>query len=327
MMKTAQEYPWLKPLQTQWQHELAAQQLTSAMLVESTTGAGVEVLITELARSLVCENSPEGYCGLCHHCELSQISNDAPRGNHPDIHFIEPEAAGKSITVDKIREANQWALSSSQLGGLRVIVITPAEAMNESAANALLKTLETPPDSCRFILHSHAVHQLLPTIKSRCQISRVGRIDEDLALQWVFEQAGAQLDPLCFSMYLDAPIAALDFIQQGKNKQWQALLQVIENVCRGGMLPLTDIHQLFKEDTLEKIDWMMYLFHEVEKYHFGVSKIKHSPDFLSVVQVVSYHQAYRAYRRLTKLKQQMSYSTGLNVELLMTDFMIQLQKD
>ncbi len=66
----------------------------------------------------------------------------------------------KSITVDQVRASNRWAQQSSQLGSLRVILLNPAEAMNESASNALLKTLE-PASNCIFILSTRNSNRLI----------------------------------------------------------------------------------------------------------------------------------------------------------------------
>ncbi|MGB2078864.1 MAG: DNA polymerase III subunit delta' C-terminal domain-containing protein [Vibrio sp.] len=324
-MKTAQVYPWLTQLQQQWQHELAQKQVPAASLIDGAQGSGVDVLVAEFARSLLCENSADSYCGLCHHCELSAPNEENLVTNHPDIHFIAPEAVGKSISVDQIRQANQWALSSSQLAGKRIIIIHPAEAMNESAANALLKTLETPPVGCYFVLITHAAHRLLPTIVSRCQVSRLHQLDKAQVNAWLLEQTQTQLDDICLSMYQDAPLAGKAFIEEGQYAQWQELLALVARVCQSHDLPLTEIHACFKQEPLQKITWLMYVFHEIEKYHFGVSRLN-LPDAVSALTgVIDYQKALRSYQSLAKTKKQLIESSGLNIELIMTEFMIQLQ--
>ncbi len=110
----------------------------------------------------MCVNYESEACGFRHSCELMKS------GSHPDFHVIEPEKEGKSITVDQVQVSNRWAQQSSQLGGfLRVILLNwPA---NESASNALLKTLEEPASNCIFILSTRNSNRLMPTILSRCQ--------------------------------------------------------------------------------------------------------------------------------------------------------------
>jgi DNA polymerase-3 subunit delta' len=86
---------------------------------------------------------------------------------HPDIVTVVPY--GPQIRIEQVREVRRVAQFPPVEAPLRVIIIDPAEAMNEAAANALLKTLEEPPAHTRFILLSHSPSSLLVTIRSRCQ--------------------------------------------------------------------------------------------------------------------------------------------------------------
>lgn len=74
----------------------------------------------------------------------------------------------KEIRVDAMREAVEFAQRTSARGRGKVVLVFPAEDMNHVTANALLKTLEEPVGDVRFVLASESVHQLLPTIRSRC---------------------------------------------------------------------------------------------------------------------------------------------------------------
>lgn len=108
-------------------------------------------------------------------------------GSHPDYHLVRPEKEGRTISVDQIRQCNRLAQESSQLSGYRLIVIEPAEAMNESAANALLKTLEEPAEKCVFVLLTSRINHLLPTIVSRCQQITVAEPSASLVAEWLAE--------------------------------------------------------------------------------------------------------------------------------------------
>lgn len=327
------EYPWLAPLMQQWQDAIANNNINAANLILSPQGAGIEYFVADLARRLVCINTQisadrSSACGLCHHCELSAANEESLNGNHPDIHWLRsPE--GKAITVDMIREANQWALSSSQLGGRRIIIIEPADKMNESAANALLKTLETPPQDCIFILITQDKYQVLPTIRSRCIQTKLPAIELSVIQDWLKSKTKKPLDLLALHMYQDAPLRALDFIEQGKDKAWQQQLDLVVSAKRAQLnpnasLPLSQVSSLFKEDSLEKVTWLLYLFHEVKKAHMGVSVWQNHPSLVQVQQVFNYQDADLAYKALIDLKKQMSQFSGLNTELLMTNFLLQL---
>jgi DNA polymerase-3 subunit delta' len=121
------------------------------------------------------------------------------------------------ISVAQIRELNDFlSLSSHRSNGLRIMLIHPAEALNLASANALLKVLEEPAAGVVFILVSHQMQRLLPTIISRCQKINIPVPDEKQALAWLDTQgvdhAKQQL------AYLEgSPIKV--FIEQAQFKQ------------------------------------------------------------------------------------------------------------
>ena len=79
----------------------------------------------------------------------------------------------KEIRVDAVRAAIEWGQKTSSRGGAKVILIHPAQAMNPTAANALLKTLEEPAGPLRLVLTTNDPEALLPTVRSRCQRLRL----------------------------------------------------------------------------------------------------------------------------------------------------------
>ncbi len=118
--------------------------------------------VNRLVAMLICEaGSPP--CGKCRACHLLK------QGIHPDINYIRPEGASGAIRVDQIRELQQNSYQTPQRGTRRFIVIEPADKMNISAANALLKILEEPPSHTGFILIAEQISSIPATILSRCQ--------------------------------------------------------------------------------------------------------------------------------------------------------------
>ncbi len=83
----------------------------------------------------------------------------------------------KQIVVDDIRALNGFFHMSAADGGRRVVIIDDADEMNPNAANALLKMLEEPPARAILLLISHQPSGLLPTIRSRCRMLRLGTLD------------------------------------------------------------------------------------------------------------------------------------------------------
>ncbi|MBD1575466.1 MULTISPECIES: DNA polymerase III subunit delta' C-terminal domain-containing protein [Vibrio] len=314
------EYPWLVSTWQHWQDLLQQGALPNAILCQAKSGTGIEDIVEKLAMAVVCKNSEQQACGFCHSCELSKGEN------HPDIHWIRPEKEGKNIIVDQIREANRLALESSQLGGKRIIIISPAEAMNESAANALLKTLETPPEQCHFVLLTTDKSRLLATITSRCQTWLVGALNKEALLSWLSTQPTLdnQIPPdwQHIKMYADSPLLAVEFIKQKKTQEFEQLQRLLLKVVQTKQVNITEAQTLFKLEPLDKIRWLTYILSDVQKSHFGILTEINNSDFIQLSQLLPYQLAYEQYHALVKLQQLLSTSSGLNTELLIVDWLL-----
>lgn len=110
----------------------------------------------------LCEkgNPPCGKCRACHF--LLQET-------HPDVHRVGQETEGGVIKIDPIRALHRIVYQTPQWGIRRFVVLESADKMNVSAANALLKMLEEPPEGTSFILIAEHINTLPATIISRCQ--------------------------------------------------------------------------------------------------------------------------------------------------------------
>ena len=104
---------------------------------------------------------------------------------------------GREIVIDQVRKVSEFLSISSHRGGRRVVLLMPAEALNASAANALLKVLEEPPPDTVFLAVSDQLDAVLPTIRSRCVLLRAPMPNTSQALAWLrsagVEQAESKL--------------------------------------------------------------------------------------------------------------------------------------
>ncbi len=117
-----------------------------------------------VAKALNCANAPEGeFCDSCGQCRKIDV------GTHPDVIRIGLEDEASEIKIAQIREAIRMLDFRPLEGSSKVFIIDPANLLNASSANALLKGLEEPPDNSYFILITNSLHALLPTVRSRCQ--------------------------------------------------------------------------------------------------------------------------------------------------------------
>lgn len=175
----AEVYPWQSGL---WQQLAGRSQHAHAYLLHGPAGIGKRVLAERLMALLLCQQPSKGQaCGQCKSCNLLQA------GSHPDSFVLEPEEQDKPIKVDQVRALVSFVVQTAQLGGRKVVLLEPAEAMNLNAANALLKSLEEPSGDTLLLLISHQPSRLLPTIKSRCVQQACPLPSMEASLQWLQE--------------------------------------------------------------------------------------------------------------------------------------------
>lgn len=186
-------YPWHNE---QWR-QLAEhwERRPNAWLFIGKKGTGKTAFARFVAQKLLCESPVPGGgpCGVCASCHLFE------QGGHPDFYEItplsdEPENGRKllQIKIDAIRKIIDNVYLTSVRGGLRVVLIHPAESMNVQAANSLLKVLEEPPPQVVFLLVSHAADKVLPTVKSRCRKMVLPAPSHEEALAYLRERGVAE---------------------------------------------------------------------------------------------------------------------------------------
>ncbi|PJE79925.1 DNA polymerase III subunit delta' [invertebrate metagenome] len=247
-------YPWQKE---QWQQTLAmyrANRLASGYLVCGQEGVGTLFFAQALAAWLLCQSEHKNgdrACGQCKGCQLMMS------GNHPDFLMVEPQAPSHFIKIGQIRALNDFARKTAQLGGLRIIILHPAEVMNVNASNALLKSLEEPGNETLFLLVTERSHDLLPTIRSRCQSLSFGRPDQQQAIDWLSKQVddiGSVNDLL--RLAAGNPLTALAFDKEGVLQSYQRLINDIKKLFKGKTTPAELAKQWEKADVTGILLWL-----------------------------------------------------------------------
>ncbi len=135
-----------------------SQEMTHAWVFTGPPGSGRSLAAVAFAQALICPNQGCGACQECH---------SAATGGHPDVEIIRTE--GLSIKVEEIRELLSRVAWAPSMGGWRVVVMEDADRLTESAANALLKAIEEPGTRTVWLLCAPTLHDVLPTIRSRCR--------------------------------------------------------------------------------------------------------------------------------------------------------------
>ena len=208
--------------------------LPHALLLTGPEGIGKSAFAKALAARLLCE-SPNGNtaCGACPSCRW------LAGGNHPDFRHVVSEAdaesgeeaedaerkkASRQIRIDQIRDLEGFVFVGGHRQGARVVVVEPAEAMNIAAENSLLKILEEPPANVYFILISSQWRRLLPTIRSRCRMLKLGRPTAAQASAWLSKSGVAEATDL-LALMGGAPLLALRESERGRGGALATLLK------------------------------------------------------------------------------------------------------
>jgi DNA polymerase-3 subunit delta' len=217
MTYAGHEEPW-----RQWRAAMMGTRMHHAWILTGRRGVGKAAFARQAARELV---------------------GGSPMESHPDIIVLthppkdEKEAAkreeGKpyetkrNIPIDEVRAMQRRLTTRPTLGERRAVIVDPADDLETNASNALLKSLEEPPRGTFFLLVSHRIGRLLPTIRSRCRVLRFPAVSDeeiDAVLRREAPQADAATRAAAIAASAGSPGAALEFVDL-KLDELHALMQ------------------------------------------------------------------------------------------------------
>lgn len=156
--------------------------VSHAYILNGERGAGKKMLANLFAMTLLCERGGPDPCSMCHSCI------QAESGNHPDIIRVTHEKPN-TISVDDIREqVNHTIDIKPYQGPYKIYIIPEADRMTVQAQNALLKTIEEPPQYAVIFLLTENAELLLPTINSRCVMLKLRYIKDTLIKKYLMQK-------------------------------------------------------------------------------------------------------------------------------------------
>ncbi len=201
----------------QWHRALAGSRMHHGWILSGRRGVGKSAFARAAAREWVAQDG------------IAQ-----PAGEHPDILYIthppkdDKEAKkradgrafeiARNIRIDQIRQLQHRLHTRPSLGDRRAVIIDPADDMEKSTANALLKSLEEPPTGTIFLLVTHRIGRLLPTIRSRCRVlsfPEVNASDMQAVLAREAPQVSSEERDAAIAAASGSPGAAIDFVELG----------------------------------------------------------------------------------------------------------------
>jgi DNA polymerase III subunit delta' len=199
--------PWQ---QAQWTHlhsYIVQQRIPQALLITGSKGLGKLQLAEQFAAALLCEQPhvDSHACGQCHSCLLLKAQT------HPDFIQVQPEEGKTTIAIDQIRNLITKLTLKPQFDRYRVVILNPADKMNNAAANAFLKCLEEPNERTVLVLISDRQSKLPATILSRCQKLAITMPDKLTVSNWLKAQAVQENSDVLLGLAQGAPLLALTY--------------------------------------------------------------------------------------------------------------------
>ncbi len=205
--------PWLLTVLEQLTQQ--AQYKNNPIILAGHDDKGLlQVAIQFLANSLCEQSNLSPACGHCEACHLFKSNN------HPDVYYLWPQKElheyelhgvpkgikkySESILIDEVRQCQDFFYTASSRLQKRYVLIYPFDALNTSSANALLKTLEEPPDHLCILLIGQALDHLPATVISRCQIVSAAIPSFLEQITWLRQQGAAEPEQLLSLALLNA---------------------------------------------------------------------------------------------------------------------------
>ncbi|WP_404413411.1 DNA polymerase III subunit delta' [Vreelandella aquamarina] len=255
--------PWHQAVWAQLMRLHDSRRFPHALLLDGPHGVGKQQLADALVSHMLCAQPGDMPCGQCHSCQM------LASGYHPDLLRISPEEGKRQIRIDPIREVNRFVSQTAQQSGYRVIVISPAEAMNTAAANALLKSLEEPGGKTLFILLSDVPSRVLPTIRSRCQQWSLPTVDFAQCRGWLIEQLNSEEEAyFWWQVSAGLPLLAVELAAPDQRTLRHQLHDTFEQLMRGAE-PVSEAARLDRQ-ALDAILWYGITWLE-DLIRFGLS--------------------------------------------------------
>ncbi|MEM0952673.1 MAG: DNA polymerase III subunit delta' [Pseudomonadota bacterium] len=238
--------PWQAELWTRISQQVQTGRLPHALLLTGSPDVGKRCLLQALAASLLCANPENGIaCGRCKSCQLLMA------GSHSDLLDVAPEEGGRLIKVDQIRKLISFASQTPALGARKIILLGPAESMNISAANALLKILEEPSVSTNLLLHTSSVSNLPATLRSRCQTVTHPSPASEAVLPWLAAALGAPEAEAALAAVEGQPMSAMKLGLEDGVRTYTQARQSVAALLRGELSAL-ELPSVVKDVALEE---------------------------------------------------------------------------
>ena len=230
------------------QDSLYRNKVSHSYLFLGQEGIGKKMIAKEFAKGILCLNDDK-YCNNCKSC-LEFDGN-----NNPDFYIVEPE--GNNIKIEQIRELQKKVQEKPIIATKKVYLIDNADLMTKEAQNALLKTLEEPPEFVTIILIGENDNAFLNTIKSRCMILHFNYISDTDIKKYLEKNYDMKITPKMLDIFQGSIGKAIEL--KDKQEQYLIIEEVIKNLENLDLIEFIkklDILYTSKDEILDMLDYI-----------------------------------------------------------------------
>ena len=260
-----------KQLETLRQSLLSGR-LHHAYLFIGPDGIGKRTLALALAQAIHCAELESDFCGKCGACRAIRT------GNHADVRVLEPLSNKKDISIQQVRELEKALSFRSFSGRQKIAIIDPATLMNWPAQNALLKTLEEPPQGCIVILLASNPGGLLPTVRSRVFALSFTPLPRQLMVSFLISRRGKTREQaeILAAVTMGSLGAVSRFEKEKmieKRLDWMKTLVSLRAGDYRTALNAAEALAANREETLKFLEWAELWYRDLLTY-----RVAHAPD-------------------------------------------------
>lgn len=223
--------PWFEAACGEVDAAIRADRLAHGILIHEDPGAGGLLLARWIAQRVNCREAARAPCGECQECRWIEA------GQHPDVTQLAPEGDSTQITIQAVRDLAADLTLTAHGRGFKVAIVTPAEAMNPFAANALLKTLEEPPPRTLLLLVTSQPSRLLPTLRSRCSRLRLAAPTREEGVRYLEAACGPGPWSEALAATGAGPMALVDADPAAIAALRAETIETLEGIGRGNIQP------------------------------------------------------------------------------------------
>ncbi|MDP8079173.1 DNA polymerase III subunit delta' [Phocoenobacter skyensis] len=322
-------YPWQYNLYQQLTDAFLQNHRHHALLFKTELGLGTDKLIRHFAHWLLCHQPHNDQpCYQCKSCLLVESEN------HPDFHLLQ-SIDNKEIGIDQIRGLNSQLQQFAQQDGNIVVYISDIDKLNESSANALLKSLEEPNNDIYFLLKSPLQSTIIATIQSRCQQWIIHSPQQQTSVEWLQQQypkITSEEIETALKLCHYRPLFCKKFIESDRLSQRKSFLQTFWRFYKSNnILLLLRAFDKEKEDILEQLDWLASFFSDALKAQMNINTHWINPDLQKGIVIFSQQltaqKLLKGHNIIQQTQQDLIHINTVNQELMLIDCLTKLVLD